>query len=234
MTAQTAALGALPPEQRELYFRSGGLLGLVAAHQRTLVALSYMKAGDSARYAEDDEDYDPLSEELAIAEHRAALAVLTNAAGGVAKTLKALGEVIEVPGGNVTGLRELAEAYFAAKATPQLSQRAFLYPVRRFIECHGDLPLTSLKMEHLRVLADEMKRLTPSRVDGVQKMPFHANARAAKSRGLELMTDSARQKAVDHLKYLTAWAKHPKVYLNRLAFQLLRVYLLKGSTTLAL
>lgn len=203
---QEATLGKLTPEQRKLYFQAGGLTGLLAAHEQTLISLKFMEAGDPRIAAETDEDRDPLLDEMEIAEHNAATSVITQKARSEAKTLKALGQGVSVPGGDVTGLRELAAAYFKAKGTPKLSQRAFLYPVRRFIELHGDLPLHELTMEHIRIFSTEIRKLTPSRKGGAHKLSFHENARAATARGLSLMTDSAREKAADHLKYLTAWA----------------------------
>ena len=109
-----ARLAELPPDQRALYDRAGGLEGLLAAFQRTQTAQAFMQAGDPDAPATsgygaveihrrggaakviffdtDEEDQDPLEAENVAAEHRAASAAITGIARRQAKTLRALGQ----------------------------------------------------------------------------------------------------------------------------------------------
>ena len=201
--AQEAALANLTEEQRSLYVAAGGLSGLLKQYEDTMVGRKFMRAGDPTEYAEDDEERNPSEVRMEIAEHRAAYSVLTDDARERAKALRAIGTGVEVPGGDVTGLRELAQAYFEENNTPVNGQRHYTYPVRRFIELHGDLPLGDLTMDHIRTFAQEMRRTTSSRKDDIVKLAFWENVKKAKALGLKLTSDKARKNATDSLKGLT-------------------------------
>ncbi|MEM9378187.1 MAG: DUF6538 domain-containing protein [Pseudomonadota bacterium] len=198
------AIQNLPIDQRRIVEDAGGIDGLIAHYEVSKKAQAFAHVGVTDYIT----DVPTPSLELKIeeAQDRAAHEVLLDEAVQEAKTLRAVGRDVQIPGNKATDLRELAMAYIEAHGTPRVSHRSYLTPVRRFIELHGDIPLEDLRMEHLRIFPNELKNLTPSRKDGVNELPFKENAKAAKARNLPLMTDSARLKSVDHLKYLTAWA----------------------------
>lgn len=198
------AIKSLPADQRRIVEDAGGIEGLIGEFEASKKALAFAHVGES----DYDTDVPTPSRDLRVeeAQDRAVHGVLLDEAVQEAKTLRAVGLNVQVPGNKVTGLRELAMEYIEAHGTPRVSHRSYLTPVRRFIELHGDIPLEDLRMEHLRIFADELKKLTPSRKDGVHKLAFRENAKAAKVQNLRLMTDQARRKSIDHLKYLTAWA----------------------------
>ncbi|MEM6410928.1 MAG: site-specific integrase [Pseudomonadota bacterium] len=198
-----AAIADLPPDQRRILEEAGGVDSLIAELERTKEALAFSVVGKTDY--ESDIPTSRFGEELDRAADEAVHRKLRDTAVQEAKTLSALGFDAEMPGGYVRGLRELASAYFEEHGTPKLSQRAYLYPVRRFIELHGDLPLEEITVEHLRVFAQEAKSLTSSRKNGVHKLSFRDNVKVAQSQGLPLMTFEARKKAIEHLKYLTKW-----------------------------
>lgn len=200
----SAFVEQLPDDQRMAFQEAGGTLeGLSNAYERSCAALAFASVGDDY---DDDRPRERLEIALERAQDQAALDVLTADAVREGKALRNLGEAVEIPGGDVTGLRELANAYFEEKQTPELSKRTYDHAVRRFIELHGDVPLQDLSKTHLREFATALKKLTPSRRDGVHKLPFAENVKVAAAKGLSLMSDDARAKAVNHLKYLTSWA----------------------------
>ena len=200
----SALVEQLPDDQRLAFNDAGGTLeGLLDAYERTRTAVAFASVGDD--YA-DDRPRERLEVDLERAQDQAALSVLTANAVREGKTLRNLGEPVEIPGGDVTGLRELANAYFEEKQTPELSRRTYEHAVRRFIELHGDVPLHDLTKAHLREYATALKTLSPSRKAGVHKLSFAENAKVAAAKNLPLMSDDARAKAVNHLKYLTSWA----------------------------
>ena len=112
-----ARLAELSPDQRALYDIAGGLDGLLTAHKRTITAQAFLEAGDPTTMTESDEPRpDPLETQMVVAEHKAVVAVIEKRARAQAKTLRALGKKVEVPGGDVSGIGELAEAYISAKS----------------------------------------------------------------------------------------------------------------------
>lgn len=200
----SALVDQLPDDQRMAFQEAGGTLeGLLSAYERSRVALAFAAVGDDY---DDDRPRERLEVALERAQDHAALDVLTADAVRDGKALRNLGEPVDLPNGDVTGLRELANAYFEEKQTPELSKRTYEHAVRRFIELHGDVPLHALTKAHLREFASALKTLSPSRKDGVHKLPLAENAKVAAAKGLPLMSDDARAKAVNHLKYLTSWA----------------------------
>lgn len=227
VTAKRAADAAhklLTEEQRKLLDEAGGVPGLVRQHEAALISLRFLAAGDprGADVGQETEGGygtpprrvsggDAVADEFEDRNEGAVSDLYRHDhlafARQTGKALLALGQKAEIPGGgDVTTLRELAEAYFEHKGTPRLSRRAFTYPVRRFDELHGVLNLRDLKRDHLREYGEKAKQLTPSRKGGAHELPFWENVRYAKRHGLELMADEARRKHTDHLKYLTKFA----------------------------
>lgn len=200
----SALVEQLPDDQRMAFQEAGGTLErLLSAYERTRAALAFSVVGDDY---DDDRPHERLEIALEHAQDQAALDVLTADAVREGKALRNLGEPVEIPGGDVTGLRELANAYFIEKQTSELSKRTYEHAVRRFIELHGDVPLHALTKAHLREFASALKKLSPSREGGFHKLAFAENVKLAAANGLPLMSDNARAKAVNHLKYLTSWA----------------------------
>ena len=200
----SALVEELPDDQRLAFQEAGGTLeGLLSAYERSRAALAFAVVGDDY-----DDDRPRERSDIAIdrAMDKAALGELTADAVREGKTLRNLGETVEIPGGDVTGLRELANAYFEEKQTPELSKRTYEHAIRRFIELHGDVPLHDLTKAHLREFANALRQLSPSRKSGTHRLPFAENVKVAAAKGLPLMSDDARAKAVNHLKYLTSWA----------------------------
>jgi len=156
----------LPSDQLAAFKRAGGTLeSLLAAFDTSKVASAFSVVGVTDY--DDDGQTPALDKRLQKAADKAIHAELAADVVQEGKTLRALGEDVAIPGGDVIGLRELAEAYFVEEGTPKLSQRAYMYPVRRFIELHGDIPLADLTIDHLRIYETELKRLTSSRKGGV-------------------------------------------------------------------
>jgi len=200
-----ARLAQLPPEQRELYERSGGIEGLLAALQRTQKAQAFLLAGDPSLMEETDEQPpSPIEAEMKAAEHRAAHQVLQNVARREAKTLKALGNKVDVPGGDLSGLSELAETFILKKNYTTQNADSVRYTVRRWLEFHRDYPLKELTRAHLADFDDALCDLPVARE--WLKTPMRTAVAAAKSRNLERVGFKVRERIITHLKSLSAFA----------------------------
>ena len=219
-----ARLAELPADQREIYDRAGGLEGLLTAFQRTQTARAFMLAGDpetmtfggtgtgeirrrdgtAATFEFEIPDPDPLEHEVTVAEHRAASAALDNIARREAKTLRALGQKVEVPGGDLSGIAEVAESFIRNKGyTVQLAD-SMRYTVRRWIEFHTDLPLAKLTRAHLAEFDDAARDL-PVAVS-FRKKSMRAAVTAARRGNLDRVSYKVRERLITHLKAFLAYA----------------------------
>ena len=200
-----ARLAELPADQRELYERAGGLEGLLEAFHRTQKAQAFMLAGDPTDGPETDlPDLDPMEGEFLAAEHQAASAALSTFARREAKTLRALGQKVEVPGGDLSGIAEVAESFIRNKGyTVQLAD-SMQYTVRRWIEFHTDLPLAKLTRAHLAEFDDAARDL-PVAVS-FRKKPMRAAVTASQKGDLDRVSYKVRDRLITHLKAFTSYA----------------------------
>lgn len=219
------ALDQLTPDQRALYTRAGGLPGLLKDYERTKTALAFLQAGDPSRGAmpfDVDEDaagapvkvdtggpeVDPVESSMVMAEQRATVGVLTDAARDSAKLLSALGQPqADVPGGNVTTLSDLVEAYIDAKGVATKTADAIRYVARRFKELHGDRPLSELVVDQLRDYAAKVLTLPVSTAADIRPLSFYEAVARAKREGLPTVSPQTRKKHVSFLKALTAFGR---------------------------
>ena len=198
----TARLAELPEDQQALYHRAGGLEGLLKALQRTQRAQAFLAAGDPSTMADTDEvPPESLEIELTVAEHQAASTVLEGQARREAKTLRALGKKVDVPGGD--GVAELAESFIRAKSYTVQNAESLRYTVRRWIEFHGDQPLTKLTRAHLADFDEAARDLPVSST--YRKTPMRAAIAAAKKSNLDRVGYKVRERLVTHLKALSAF-----------------------------
>jgi len=205
-----ATLDALTPEQRALYHEAGGLAGLLNRFVRTPTALAFVQAGapvDEYAGAVDPaevEDVSAFETEIAAAEHNAALAVVEARQRKEAKTLRALGQKVEVPGGDLSGVAELAESFIRAKSYTVQNSDSMRYTVRRWIEFHGDQPLAKLTRAHLAEFDDATRDLPVARE--WLKRPMRTAVAAAKKANLNRVSYKVRERLITHLKALSAFA----------------------------
>lgn len=202
----TARLAALSPDQRALYYRTGGLDELEKEFKRTQDAQAFLLIGEqsipTAQAAEIG--LNPLEAEVIAAERRAASATLANIARREAKTLRGFGKKVEVPGGDLSGVVELAEAYIRAKSYTVQNADSMRYTARRWIEFHGDLPLNKLTRVHLAEFDDAARDLPVARQ--FLKMPMRAAVAAARKSDLDRVSYKVRERLVTHMKALLAFA----------------------------
>ncbi len=198
------AVTALPPEQRELYEEAGGLEGLLQQYAASEKARAFLIAGGAVTESE-LQGRVPSSGERLVAEavHKAELAAIDQTAQAEAKLLHTLGQDVET----VDGLRELLAAYVKAKGTGDQTADAMGGIVGRFIELHGDLPLSDLTIAHLREYSGAIEHLpaiTSSKRLRGQKLPVLI--KIAQAEGLQPVSVKTRAKHISMLKALTAFA----------------------------
>ncbi|WP_167647625.1 DUF6538 domain-containing protein [Mameliella alba] len=107
-------VAALPPEQREIFEEAGGLEGLLRQYTRADKARAFLQAGGGVTESELSSETPTVAERtMAGAAHKAELVALDRVTETEAKALQALGQDVEAS----FGLRELLDAYDAAKGT---------------------------------------------------------------------------------------------------------------------
>lgn len=214
-----AQLDKLTPAQRALYDEAGGLDGLLKAFAATRTAQAFMLAGspsfDAGAEIEDtpdgprkviggEEDLPPLQVEIEAAEHRAASAALAGQARLDAKTLRALGQKVEIPGGG-DGIAELAEDFAKEKGYTVQNLESLRYTVRRWIEFHGDLPLAELTRDHLYQFDQALRDLPVARE--YLKVPMRRAIEAGRKAKADTISFKTRERLVaTHLKPMVAFA----------------------------
>ena len=211
----SSLVDALRPDQRRLYEEAGGLAGLLEEFQRSQTALAFAEPGttDPVHMVagpdyEPPEPVEPLTARLDEAEDRARYEVLRAVAVVEGKTLKALGQKVEVPG-EVFGLGELADEYAVEKGQDKKSRDKFATITRRFMEFHGrDLPLEDLTLAHLRDFGKAVLRLPKVTSSAkLRGMTMPELIRVADAEDLERVGTVTQRNVLSCLKALTSYAK---------------------------
>ncbi|SFL57580.1 site-specific integrase [Shimia aestuarii] len=205
----------LPPDQKALLDRAGGLSGLLKQFQDGKDALAFMAAGEpfagGAEIVEGPngqpikvfDDVDPEALQVEVAAHRAASAEIkaqTNARGRV---LRQIGEGVELVG-DVFSLRDLVEDW-APSVDVHTAENARTY-VRRFTEFHGEIALQDLTGVHLREFTDVLKGLPKVQSGKRREMTVQQLIADAKKTGAETIGYSTQKKYFDMLKGLMSHA----------------------------
>ncbi len=207
-----ATLDTLTAEQRTLYNEAGGLAGLLERFVRTPTALTFMQAGapiDEYAGAVDPADIEAVGAfetEIAVAEHSAALAVMKGRQRREGKILKALGQNVEVPGGEFEELPDVAPAFAKSREWTVQNVESLNYTMRRWTEFHGRLPLANITREHLWQFDEAAKSLPVTTEKNFRAMPMRRAIEAGKRRNLPVISDKTRIRLVQHLKQVMAFA----------------------------
>ncbi|MGO4908631.1 DUF6538 domain-containing protein [Pseudorhodobacter sp. W20_MBD10_FR17] len=206
-----AQLADLTPEQRTMYENAGGLEGLLSGFKRSQTARTFILAGGPAHpdpaSDEDDVSADPLQDKIALAEHEAALSVLDQLARAEGKVLNKLGKKVDLPGGEVEGLEELATRFISANDWTIQNAESLRYTVRRWVEFHGDIGLSKLTLRHLADFDEAAKGLPTSTEKRIRALPMKRAVQAAQKEKLPTIAYKTRLRLIDHLKALSKFAK---------------------------
>jgi hypothetical protein len=193
----------------------GGPSGLSPAIEGLRGQAALLMAGQGAADFPEDEDLPPdAMREIQIKAERAAQKAFADIVMAETRRFKgaaaALGEaVLPAPpflDEGVTGVRELAERMADDKSYTKQNRDSLRYTVRRWIELHGDMPITRWEKAHLSAFADALKGLPITREKRIQDLPIQKAITAAKAEGLAMMGDKIRQTRVDHMKALVIFA----------------------------
>ncbi|UWR04351.1 site-specific integrase [Ruegeria conchae] len=208
----------LPPDQRALLDKAGGLSGLLQEFERDKRALAFIEAGkpaDADMFAiEDGPDgapvkvvtdsfTDPEELQVEVAEHRAASAAIraqTNARGRV---LRQIGQNVDLVG-DVFSLRDLVEDW-APSVDAHTAENGRTY-VRRFTELHGEIGLQDITGAHLREFTDALKGLPKVQSGKRRDMTIQQLIADAKKAGAETIGYATQKKYFDMLKGLMSHA----------------------------
>ncbi|NOD83775.1 site-specific integrase [Ruegeria sp. HKCCD6119] len=208
----------LPPDQKALLDKAGGLSGLLGEFEQSKKALAFFEAGKPADAGAFDVEVGPKGapskvlinefadpEELQIqqAEHYAASVALraqTNARGRV---LRQIGQDVDLDG-DVFSLRDLIEDW-APSVDAHTAENGRTY-VRRFTELHGEIGLLEITGAHLREFTDALKGLPKVQSGKRRDMTVQQLIADAKKTGADTISYATQKKYFDMLKGLMSHA----------------------------
>ncbi len=208
----------LPPDQRALLDKAGGLSGLLDEFERSKKALAFLEAGkpaDAGAFDVEvgprgaptkvliDELADPEELQLQQAENHAASAAIraqTNARGRV---LRQIGQDVDLVG-DVFSLRDLVEDW-APSVDAHTAENGRTY-VRRFTELHGEIGLQDITGAHLREFTDALKGLPKVQSGKRREMTIQQLVADAKKTGADTIGYATQKKYFDMLKGLMSHA----------------------------
>jgi integrase len=148
------AFATLPPDQRAIFEEAGSAERLRAQYDRSATARAFLVAGGAITDMED-----PTISQRGIAEaiHLAELTAFDASRVKEVKTLRALGHDIKDP--DSFGFRELITSLEALNSVKPGTVARWRLVADRFIDFTGDLPLTSLTVDHLREFTIAYRKL---------------------------------------------------------------------------
>lgn len=222
------AIANLPPDQRELLDEAGSVDRLQQQFDRAEKARTFLvaagaltesdlltgtvnEASERVSTSPHERAYlmpqpSKIAEKAIAADiHKAELAAFDRATEAEGKTLRAVGR--KVKSTTAFGLRELIAAL--APLTGVRSDTVALQNriATRFIEFHGDLPLTDLTIGHLREFAEAYRGLPANLRSPTQRnMKFRDLLRATNAKDEPRIKDVTRKQHIDTLKGLLSKA----------------------------
>lgn len=222
----------LPPDQRALLDKAGGLSGLLEEFEQSKKALAFLEAGKPADagtfdieggevdYVKGDSfivqktgappskvliDEVANPEELQVhqAEHHAASAAIRAQTNARGRVLRQIGQDVDLVG-DVFSLRDLVEDW-APSVDSHTAENGRTY-VRRFTELHGEIGLQDITGAHLREFADALKGLPKVQSGKRRDMTIQQLIADAKKTGADTIGYATQKKYFDMLKGLMSHA----------------------------
>lgn len=207
-------VSALPPDQRQLIQKTGGVSMAMDAMDDHEVSAAFMSVGLGADYrVKDDigEPYDPDEREIEEAADASFLALQEKKGKALRDALSAA-KVIEPTADAVASLRGLLDKFCEAKgylhtATIKNKTRGqYEYAVRRFVEYHGDLAVADLTRKHLSDFAADFLKLPVSSRKDVRPLAFWDAVKIADAEDLPRASVRTRDQNLTLLKSLMTFA----------------------------
>ncbi|WP_333848270.1 DUF6538 domain-containing protein [Phaeobacter italicus] len=208
------SVSELPLDQKQIIKKAGGVWEAGAAMREHETRAAFQKAGLGADYAlKDDmgEEYDPDERELDEVQDAARIS-LHEKKGKAFRDALTAAKVIEPTADAVAGLRDLLDNFCEAKGyvhTSKVKNKTrgqYEYAVRRFIEYHGDVPLSDLTRKHLSDFGAEFLKLPVSSRKDIRPLAFRDAVKVAEREGLPRASARTRDQNLTLLKALMAYA----------------------------
>lgn len=208
-----AKIAGLPPDQRQLIQKAGGVFEGGRAMRRHELTAAFLTAGQGAEFdVKDDhgESYDPEEREEAEARDAASAAMHKRKGAALSEAFVAA-NVAERSGGVVT-IREALDRYCAQKGFLHTDTRRdktrgqYEYAVRRFAEFTGPVPLADLTRRHLADFAAAFLGLPISGVPSVRALSFRDAVKHAAAKGLPRVSPRTRDQNLVLLKAIMKYA----------------------------
>lgn len=207
-------VSALSPDQRQLIQKAGGARHALADMREHEIATAFVSGAEGADYVQKDvlgEEYDPEEREQEEDADRAFRVRHENKGKALRDALSAA-DVIEPAANAASGLRVLLEAFCEAKGyvntakAKNKTRGQYEYAVRRFIEYHGDIPLSDLTRRHLSDFGADFVKLPVSSRKDIRPLAFRDAIKIADSEGLPRVSVRTRDQNLTLLKALLSFA----------------------------
>lgn len=215
-------LGTLRQEDRDLLAEIGGpdkLLGTIRS-LRLQAAFTLAGAGGEQALAHEERTLaglppmpayqERLATELEAQETRAALSAITSETRRLKHVAETLGEPVPAPPKGVdeggTGIRALAERFANARSWTVQNRESLMLTVRRWIELHGDRPVTAWERQQIDQFDEILTRFPTTNGGDLRKLPIRKAVEKAAKDKLPLISTKVRARYSDHMRALSKYA----------------------------
>jgi integrase len=204
-------LGTLGQEDRDLLAEIGGpdrLLDTIRSLRRE-AAFTMAGRGADAALASELGDLSPNARRVD-KEAVAAIDAIVSDVRQLKHVAEALGVNVPPPpkgldeGGD--GVRALAEAFAEAKNWTIQNREDLMRTVRRWVELHGDMPVTKWERRHLDQFDEVLTGFPLTNDHELRKLTIRKAVERAERDGLRLISPKVRTRYSDHMKSLSKYA----------------------------
>jgi len=207
---QDGAIDNLPAADRRELDDAGGVRGLISEVNADLLSSRFLDASIGLvdpdrvdrRLAQSDalDDAETLTRLSLLRKSIAEKAILLNKVGVEVDAAQKLVRA------SAPGFNEVLDQFAQEGDLPDQTVRQYRYPVRRFIELHGDLALDHVTKEHLREFANTIPNLPVSHKAKCAALPIREAIEATKYDGIDTISAVTVTRHVTSIRTLAKYA----------------------------
>ncbi|WP_295074642.1 site-specific integrase [Tabrizicola sp.] len=209
-------LGTLGQEDRDLLAEIGGPERLLDTIRSYRMQAAFTLAGAGAETAltrattDTPEHVLRVAEAVEARESEAVIATLTGETRRLKRVADAIGEKVPAPPKGIDesgdGIHALAEAFTKAKGWTVQNREDLMRTVRRWVELHGDMPVTKWERRHLDQFDEVLTGFPLTNDHELRKLTIRKAVERAERDKLPLISPKVRTRYSDHMKSLSKYA----------------------------